>query len=162
MTENRMQSKPDHPGIIAPPPLIYIGVLGFALLLDWIVVGPSLGLPYLLRMILATLLLVVGASIDIAGGSRFIAAKTNIHPWKPSKSVVTTGIFRYTRNPMYLGMALIYASLCLFANSAIALAGLLPALALIEYGVIRREERYLEAKFEEQYRAYTRQVRRWI
>lgn len=162
MTDAHMQSSPDHPGVIAPPPLIYVGVLGLALLLDWMAGGPGFGLPYVPRMILAALLLIVGAAIQIAGGTRFMAAKTNIHPWKPSKSVVTTGIFRYTRNPMYLGMALIYVSLSLLADSVLALAGLPVALAIMHYGVIKREEHYLEIKFGEVYRDYKSRTRRWI
>ena len=102
-----------------------------------------------------------GLALPLAGGTRFMASKTNIHPWKPATTIVTSGIFRYTRNPMYLGMALIYAALSLFADSLIALAGLPVALVLMHYGVIAREERYLEEKFGEPYRQYTRKVRRW-
>ena len=113
-------------------------------------------------MVLAAALLIPGVALAIAGRARFLAAKTNVHPWKPATTVVTSGVFGYTRNPMYLGMTLIYAALSLLADSAIALAGLPVALVIMRYGVIAREERYLEAKFGDVYRQYKRQVRRWI
>lgn len=162
MAETRTPSRPDHPGIIAPPPLIYIGVLASALFLDWALGGPGLGLPYGPRMTAGAVLMIAGAAMDVAGGSRFMAAKTNIHPWKPATAIVTSGIYRFTRNPVYLGMGLIYIALSLLADSLIALALIPVALVLMHYGVIAREERYLEAKFGEPYRAYKRQVRRWL
>ena len=162
MSETETPSRPDHPGVIAPPPLIYLGVLVFALALDWILAGPALGLPYGLRMAAATVLLIAGVTLPLAGGARFMAAKTNIHPWRPATTIVTSGIFHYTRNPMYLGMALIYVALSLFADSLIALGGLAVALATMHYGVIAREERYLEGKFGAEYQAYRNTVRRWL
>jgi len=112
-------------------------------------------------MAAATPLLIAGLSLIFIAGGSFSTAKTNIQPWKPSIAIVSTGIYRYTRNPMYLGMALVYAALSLFADSLIALAGLLVVLAIMQYGVIAREERYLEAKFGQSYREYKGRVGRW-
>jgi protein-S-isoprenylcysteine O-methyltransferase Ste14 len=162
MSDTQTPSRPDHPGVIAPPPLIYLGVLLLAFAVDWVVAGPGLGLPVGLRMVAATVLLIAGLALPLAGGARFKASKTNIHPWKPATSVVRSGVYGYTRNPMYLGMAVIYAALSLFGNSLIALAGLPLALAIMHYGVIAREERYLESKFGAEYRAYKSAVRRWL
>ena len=162
MTQTDMPSGPDNAGVIAPPPLIYLGVLAIALALDWLMTGPGFGVPYGLRMAAATLLLIAGLALILIAGGSFSAAKTNIPPWKPSTAIVSTGVYRYTRNPMYLGMALIYIALSLFADSLIALAGLLVVLAIMQYGVIAREERYLEAKFGPSYREYKGRVGRWV
>jgi protein-S-isoprenylcysteine O-methyltransferase Ste14 len=104
----------------------------------------------------AALALLVGA----LGG--FQRAGTRAEPWKPSTAVVTTGVYRITRNPMYLAMALLYAAASLVLDSGISLCLLAPLLVLVRKGVIEREERYLEHKFGEDYRAYKRTVRRWI
>ena len=162
MAHTDTSSQPDNAGVIAPPPLIFVGVLAIALAIDWLIGGPHLGLSFGLRMLIATILLAPGGALLFAAGARFSATKTNIPPWKPATALVTTGIYRYTRNPMYLGMALAYAALSLFADSLIALAGLPVALAVMHYGVIAREERYLEAKFGAEYQAYKNVVRRWI
>jgi protein-S-isoprenylcysteine O-methyltransferase Ste14 len=162
MTQTGTSSHPDNAGVIAPPPLIFVGVLAIALAIDWLIGGPRLGLSFGSRMLIATILLIPGGALLFAAGARFNAAKTNIPPWKPSTALVTGGVYRYTRNPMYLGMALVYIALSLFADSAVALAGLPVALLVMQYWVILREERYMEAKFGEAYRRYTQQVRRWL
>ena len=151
--------QPDNAGVIAPPPLIFAGVLAVAFALDWLFGGPDLDF---LRMLTAIVLLIGGGALIFAAGARFSAASTNIQPTKPVTALVTSGIYRYTRNPMYLGMALIYAGVGLLADSTIVLAGLPIALIITHYGVITREERYLEGKFGDEYRAYKNIVRRWI
>ena len=162
MAQTDTSSQPDNAGVIAPPPLIFVGVLAIALAIDWLIAGPSLGMSYGLRMLMATILLIPGGALLFAAGAGFSAAKTNIPPWKPSTALVTSGIYRYTRNPMYLGMALAYAALSVFADSVIALAGLPVAMVVMHYGVIAREERYLEAKFGPSYREYKGRVGRWV
>jgi protein-S-isoprenylcysteine O-methyltransferase Ste14 len=151
----------DIPGVIARPPLIYLGVLALAIALDWALTGPGLGLPYELRIAAGTILLIAGLCLIVAAATLFNAAKTNIQTGKPTTAIVTTGIYRYTRNPIYLGMALIYTALSLFADSFIGLAGLPVALVIVHYGVIAREERYLEVKFGQPYRDYKARVGRW-
>ena len=162
MTEPDISSPDDNAGVTVPPPFIYVGVLVIALAVDWLLAGPGFGLPLGLRIAIAALLLCGGLTLALSAGARFNAAKTNIAPWMPVTAIVTTGVYRYTRNPMYLSLALMYAGLSLLANSVIGLAGLLVALVIMQYGVIFREERYLEAKFGEAYRAYRRRVPRWI
>jgi protein-S-isoprenylcysteine O-methyltransferase Ste14 len=89
-------------------------------------------------------------------------ADTPIDPREPVSNLATDGPFRYTRNPAYLSMTLIYAALSSLAN-ALSCILLLPAVLLvIQRGVIEREERYLERKFGEEYLRYNEQVRRWV
>ena len=162
MSEQSTESEKDTPGVIAPPPLLFAGMLALALALDWMFAGPNLMLPAVARYVGGAVLIAAGLAIPIAAITRFRAVGTEVHPWRPSTALVTTGIYRYTRNPMYLGMTLIYAGLAMISDSVIAFA-LVPALLLlVTGGVIKREERYLEVKFGEPYRAYKRQVRRWI
>jgi protein-S-isoprenylcysteine O-methyltransferase Ste14 len=93
---------------------------------------------------------------------RFRAARTNPEPWKPSTAVVASGVYRHTRNPMYVGMTLVYLALALAFDSGVALLLAAPLLALVRWGVIAREERYMEAKFGDDYRRYRASVRRWL
>jgi protein-S-isoprenylcysteine O-methyltransferase Ste14 len=162
MSEPAPEAKQDHAGVIIPPPLIYLTVLGAALGIDLLAGGPRLGLPDLPRYLAGAALFALGLVLTIIAASGFRAAGTEVRPWKASTALVTTGFYRYTRNPMYLGMALIYAGLSLFADSVIALAFIVPLLIIITYGVIKREEHYLEVKFGEEYRRYKGKVRRWL
>jgi protein-S-isoprenylcysteine O-methyltransferase Ste14 len=89
-------------------------------------------------------------------------AGTPANPYKPVSHVVTEGPFRYTRNPAYLSMAMIYTGVAGLANALWAILLLPAALFGIQRGVIEREERYLERKFGEEYLRYKARVRRWI
>ncbi len=89
-------------------------------------------------------------------------AGTPANPYKPVSNVVTEGPFRYTRNPAYLSMAMIYTGIAALANALWAMLLLPGALLVIQRGVIEREERYLERKFGEEYLRYKALVRRWI
>jgi protein-S-isoprenylcysteine O-methyltransferase Ste14 len=149
-------------GVVVPPPLIYAGTLAASLLLDLWIGGSATGLGSTFRAVIGIALIVIGLAIPIVAAAQFRKADTEVRPWKPSTALVTTGIYRFTRNPMYLGMTLIYAGLALLADSALALLVLLLLLAIIQYGVIKREEHYLEITFGEAYRDYRSRVRRWF
>ena len=89
-------------------------------------------------------------------------AGTRVETYKPTTAVVETGPYRFTRNPIYLGMLLGQAGLAVGFNSAWILATLVPFFFVIRFGVIAREEAYLEHKFGEVYLAYKSRVRRWL
>ena len=78
-------------------------------------------------------------------------AGTNVNPWKPSLSLVTVGIFGWMRNPMYVGLMLILAGLAIALASDWTLVLLVPAALILHFGAVKREERYLKAKFGESY-----------
>ena len=90
------------------------------------------------------------------------AAGTNISPLRPTTSVVTTGPFRFSRNPLYVALTLLYLGLTLAFNTWWGIVVLIPLLIIMHYGVVLREERYLEQKFGETYRQYRSQVRRYL
>lgn len=157
-----MSGSDDTPGVIAPPPLLYAGALVAGLALDFLLIRVPTGIPAGLRFGLAGLLIVAGIGLAVGALRRFRRAGTHVEPWRPSTAIVTDGVYAYTRNPMYVGMALLYGAIAIAADSVITLVFLVPLLVTVHYGVVRREERYLEAKFGDPYRRYRQKVRRWI
>jgi protein-S-isoprenylcysteine O-methyltransferase Ste14 len=150
----------DTAGVIAPPPLIYLGALGIGFGLDAVIGTGSLP---------SSVAVPTGAASTIAGAGllgsfvrAFRRARTPVDPYTPSEAIVTDGPYRLTRNPGYLGMALTYAGIAIVSNAPWALVPLPVAIAVIDRGVIAREERYLERKFGTPYVDYKRCVRRWM
>ena len=152
----------DTAGVIAPPPLLFLGMLLLAVGAERLWRPFPTGLPRAARLALALLLLAPALALLLGALRRFRAARTPPEPWKPTTAIVAEGVYRVTRNPMYLGMLLTYLALAAALDSGLALL-LAPALvALVGAGVIAREERYLEARFGDVYRAYCARVRRWL
>jgi protein-S-isoprenylcysteine O-methyltransferase Ste14 len=150
----------DAPGVIAPPPLIYLTglAIGFALEAPL----PSASPPDWLRWSLGSVLLVAGLALARSFVREFRRAQTPVDPREPTAAIVTTGPYRLTRNPAYLAMALIYCGITALTGALWPLAALVPTLIAIDRGVIAREERYLERKFGRTYLSYKGRVRRWV
>ena len=153
----------DTAGVITHPPFIYAGALLFGLGADRLIGLPDLPMPGApLDLAIVGVLSVVGGALLFAAAARFIKAGTNIPTHRPTTALVTDGLYRFSRNPIYLGLTLIYLAITLGFASLAALILLPVVLAVMQVGVIQREERYLEDKFGEAYRAYKARVRRWI
>ncbi|WP_022729836.1 methyltransferase family protein [Fodinicurvata sediminis] len=152
----------DTAGVIAPPPLIFAVALGLGFGFESLVLPLATGLPPLPRYLAGALLAVIACLVIAMGLLRFRRAGTPVEPWHSSTAIVTDGIYGYTRNPMYLGMTGLYLAIALLFDSLWNLILLVPLLAVMHYGVIRREERYLEGKFGDAYLAYRSRVRRWL
>jgi protein-S-isoprenylcysteine O-methyltransferase Ste14 len=149
-------------GVIALPPLIFLGFLAAATVLEAILPLP-IPVGHSLTRYVAGGALAAGGFVMIAIGTRrFAAAGTNITPTLPTTALVVDGIYGRTRNPLYLGTTLIYLGLSVAAGSLWAIGLLVPLLWMINVGVVKREERYLERKFGDAYRDYKARVRRWI
>jgi len=150
----------DTAGVIAPPPLIFVAglVVGFGLE----ALLPGVDLPALIEWGLGGLLVVAGLGLLLSFNTSFSRRGTAVEPWKPTTAIVTTGPYRFTRNPAYLGMALTYVGIAVMSSAVWVLLPLPIVLAVIDRGVIAREERYLDRKFGEEYLGYKRGVRRWI
>ncbi len=150
----------DNPGVITPPPFIYAGALAAGLLAN-----RRFRLPFLARPLartLGSLLIVSGFAIGLLGFREMRRAGTNVDPYRPATAIVTGGVYRFTRNPMYVGFTLIYVGISALANALLPIL-LLPAVQqLMRRGVIEREERYLERQFGDEYLRYKGSVRRWI
>lgn len=150
----------DTAGVIAPPPLIYLAGLALGFVLDALL--PSGGLPGLVRWLLGPVLALVGLALMRSFVLSFGRAGTPIQPGRPTTALVMGGPYAHTRNPGYLGMALLAAGIALLAAAPWALAGIAAAMLVVDRGVIRREERYLQRKFGAEYVAYRSEVRRWL
>ena len=150
----------DNPGIVVPPPLIYLGPLVLGLLLN-----RKFPVPFLPRGVARILGLSLLGGWVLLGGWFFRTmsrADAPIRTDKPVPRLATDGPFRYTRNPGYLSLAMMYAGVASFANALWAILLLPATLFVVQRGVIEREERYLERKFGEEYLRYKARVRRWI
>jgi protein-S-isoprenylcysteine O-methyltransferase Ste14 len=153
---------PDVAGVIALPPFIFLGFLVAATVLEAVVPLPVLGALALARYLAGAALAACGFVLIGVGTRRFVAAGTNIPPNLPTTALVVDGIYGRTRNPLYLGTTLVYLGLSVAAGSLWAILLVVPLLWVINVGVIAREERYLERKFGDAYRAYKGRVRRWV
>jgi protein-S-isoprenylcysteine O-methyltransferase Ste14 len=148
--------------VIAPPPLIAAATLVLALLLE--LLWPSSGLVRLgmpVRLLGGGLLLASGIAVAASGERRFHVSGTAVRPWKPATALVTTGIYAHLRNPMYVGVALALLGVAVGFDSLWLLVLLVPFGLLIHYGVVLREERYLERIFGDDYRAFKARVPRY-
>ena len=155
MTDNQ-----DNPGINVPPPQIYMVPLSSGLLL-----GRRAHRPFLPRSAARGLgwPLVGGAVVLNTWFLRTIRdAEVPLRTDKPVPRLTTEGPFRYTRNPSYLALAMIYAGIAVLRNSPWAILLLPLVLVVIQREVIGREERYLERTFGQQYLDYKGRVRRWV
>jgi protein-S-isoprenylcysteine O-methyltransferase Ste14 len=153
-------STPDTAGVVAPPPLVYLAGLALGFGLEALL--PSASLPSALRWVLGGALVLAGIGLLASFNTAFHRKGTAVEPWKPTTAIVTTGPYRLTRNPAYLGMALVYVGIALLAETLWVLLPLPLVLAVIDRAVIAREERYLERKFGQEYMDYKARVRRWI
>ena len=154
----------DTPGVIAPPPLIFLGFLiaGFALdALLPLPLGPS-GIYSQLRWIIGAVLILLGVAGMTFGIRNFMRADTPVPTRAPTRTLVITGLHGRSRNPLYVSMFSIYVGIGLLANTAWIFALLVPLALVIRYGVVAREEVYLDRKFGDDYRAYKARVRRWL
>jgi protein-S-isoprenylcysteine O-methyltransferase Ste14 len=145
-----------------PPPLVMLIVAA----LMWIAARQTSPFTYLFmgRIGLAIVLAVVGVSIAVAGVVEFRKARTTINPLRPtdSTSIVTSGVYRITRNPMYLGMLVLLLAWAALLGNALSLILSATFVAFITRYQIRPEERILIAKFGRPYENYLRAVRRWL
>jgi protein-S-isoprenylcysteine O-methyltransferase Ste14 len=146
--------------VVAPPPLIYLGGLAVGFALEALLPGTSV--PGLVRWVLGGVLLLAGLVLLGSFNTAFQRKGTAVEPWKPTTAIVTTGPYRLTRNPAYLGMALVYIGVALLADALWVLVPLPVVLVIIDRMVIAREERYLERKFGQEYLDYKGRARRWI
>ncbi|MGO9699798.1 MAG: methyltransferase family protein [Xanthobacteraceae bacterium] len=149
-------------GVVAPPPVIFLGFLALAAVLEALVPSPTATLFPYARYVAGAVLFIIGFLVGIAGLRGLRAVTTNISTDLPTTALAVDGIYRRSRNPLYLAMTLVYLGLAIAAGSAWAIALLIPLLIMMHVGVIFREEGYLEREFGDAYRQYKSHVRRWL
>ncbi|MCB1024816.1 MAG: isoprenylcysteine carboxylmethyltransferase family protein [Acidobacteria bacterium] len=155
-----MTNTKDTAGVIAPPPLIYLTGLLLGGVIGWFY--PVMSLPNAVRYVLGGVLIAFGLGIVYLAKRKMTKAKTNIEPWKPTTAILSDGIYGHSRNPIYAALVIIYCGAALFLDLIWSLPLLIPVLFVIHFGVIKREEKYLENKFGGEYLTYRKRVRRWI
>jgi protein-S-isoprenylcysteine O-methyltransferase Ste14 len=157
---NLLDRQSDNAGVMFPPPFLYlIPIVG------GIVVDRFWPLPIAASAALEAVgWLLIGAWIWLTGFNvaRFLLAGTSLLPYRPASTLILTGSYRFTRNPMYLGFAFFTIAVGLLAGTYWPLVLLPPTLYLVQTWVIEPEERYLRRRFGAEYDAYTRRVRRWL
>ena len=150
----------DRPGVPIAPPLLFVVPILASLAFEWLV--PTSFAHGASRWTLGALIFVAGIALNVGG---FVAQKpagTDPIPFNPTTRIVAHGLYRFSRNPMYLGFALCTFGLAILVDSAWMLLAVPIGLVFVDLIVIMREERYLKRKFGEEYLNYKRRVRRWL
>jgi protein-S-isoprenylcysteine O-methyltransferase Ste14 len=145
-----------------PPPLVYVLALVVAGVLDAFVLPLPLALPGALRIGLALGIALLGVALVTNALGLFQRTGQDPKPWVSTPEVVSSGVYRFTRNPMYVGMALLQVAIGAGWGNGWVIALVPPVLAVVHVTAVRHEEAYLERKFGETYLAYKRSVRRWL
>jgi protein-S-isoprenylcysteine O-methyltransferase Ste14 len=156
------ENSSDKPGIIAFPPLmLLIGAVASALLHFFVIRAPIFG-TYRISLVCGIVLMMIAPTLAILAIVTFKKAGTNVNPYEPALTIARGGPYRFTRNPMYLALCLVQTALGFFLNDWITLLFVIPLFLLLHFGVVLREETYLERKFGEPYLQLKREVPRWL
>tara|TARA_R110002012_G_scaffold81077_2_gene205362 strand:- start:130 stop:615 length:486 start_codon:yes stop_codon:yes gene_type:complete len=151
---------PDTAGVILPPPVILLIFIVFGAVLEIFVPRPFA--PDWAQTYLGPALVVGAVAVAIIAERQFKRAGTSVKPWVPTTAIVTTGVFSISRNPMYAAMVVLLFGLAFAGNTLWILTATVGFVGIMHYGVIMREEAYLERLFGAVYTDYKARVRRWI
>lgn len=154
----------DHPDVIAPPPVIFCIFFFTGVILDLIfqidlfpINERNLAILIPGYTVILISLLIVSTSVQ-----NLKKHNTTHKVNKPTSNLVKTGIYKYSRNPIYLSVLILFIGVSVILNSLIILILVIPLFFILDQGVIKREEIYLESKFGTEYTEYKKKVRRWI
>jgi protein-S-isoprenylcysteine O-methyltransferase Ste14 len=159
---NKSINLKNHPGIYVPPPLIYAAFFSLSLLFQKLLPLKRGWFDTTFAHIMGGLLLTLYFILAFMSIRQFLISKNTIVTIKPARSLQTTGIYAFTRNPMYLSLFLLYSGIAIFSGNWWTFLMLPFIIMVVEVYVIRKEERYLHDAFGAEYDAYKRKVRRWI
>ena len=157
-----MKQKQDSPGVYIPPPLIYVLIFLIAIFLQNRFPIKDNIFHFKATKLLGFLFLLSSFCFLSTSLLKFFKTKNTLIPFKPASSLQTTGVYNISRNPMYLGLAIVYLGIaCLVGNWWNFI--LFPILILIvQEAIIIKEEKYLERAFKDEFKIYKNNVRRWI
>ncbi len=157
-----MNKKNDEKGAAVkfPPPLIFLAVIMTAYSVHYFFPVGLGGLSVL--KCIGTLVVFVGVVVLFLTSRYFKRAETNIEPWKPTTQIISTGVYGYSRNPIYLAFCFVQIGIAVFLNSFWILISFIVSAVLVYYVAIKKEEAYLEIKFGKDYMHYKNKVRRWL
>jgi protein-S-isoprenylcysteine O-methyltransferase Ste14 len=153
----------DRAEVAIKPPFLFMGALALGAVLSLIIpVGPRLASPNGLALLVGLTFVAIGFALAAFSVRNFRRAGTTVVPGEPSTALVVTGPYHVTRNPIYIGLVLMSFGLAVILTSLWVLLLLIPVLAILQRGVVEREEEYLERQFGEAYRKYQARVPRWL
>jgi protein-S-isoprenylcysteine O-methyltransferase Ste14 len=149
--------------VLIKPPFLFLGALALGCLLSLVVpLGPGLGQANTLAFVVSLTFVLIGVALAALSVRRFRLAGTSVVPGEPSPALVVTGPYAFTRNPIYIAFVIAYFGLAIMLTSLWVLLLLIPVLAILQRGVVEREEAYLERQFGDAYRKYQARVPRWL
>lgn len=154
----------DNPGVVVRPPRLYLAALALGLLVEFLLPSSLLDLNWLEphQRIIGTAFAACGFVLLSLCMMEFRRAGTNVPTNLPVTAIVEHGPYRFSRNPIYVALTIIYLGIAVAAKSAWVFGLIVPVLLIMRYGVVAREEAYRERKFGEAYLAYKERVRRWL
>jgi protein-S-isoprenylcysteine O-methyltransferase Ste14 len=152
----------DNASVRFPPPLVYLaGILLGVAAHRWL--WPfRLEIGNAVRISLALVVAVMGITFNVLSFQRFRGTGQDVKPWTSTPEIIAEGIYHYTRNPMYVGLAFVQLGISIALGNLWIAALLLPVLYIVYVSAVRPEETYLERKFGDEYRTYRSSVRRWL
>src|SRR5262245_45884730 len=153
----------DHADVAIKPPILFLGALAIGCLLSLVMpIGPGLGSANSVALATGLAFIVIGFALAAWSARAFQLVGTSIIAGEPSTALVTSGPYKITRNPIYIGFILVYFGLAIVLTSIWVLVLLIPVLVVLQRGTVEREEAYLEREFGAAYRKYKAQVPRWL
>lgn len=157
------QRSNDHPDIIVFPPVILLATVALGFLLQWLTPLPLPGeVDPALRIGAGVVAAALGVLCFLLARVSLVRRGTNLNPLRPTTALVTEGVYRWSRNPIYVGGIVAMVGVGLVFKLGWLLPLLVPSVLALHFGVVRREERYLEAKFGDEYRRYKASVPRYL
>jgi protein-S-isoprenylcysteine O-methyltransferase Ste14 len=145
---------------IVRPPLVYLGAIALGVLLH--LAWPIALVPAAISAPLGATTVLIAVALFVCAVRTLRIAGTPVPGDRPTTAIVRTGPYRYSRNPIYLAFSLLQLGLACWINSVWLIVTLIPAVALMSFVVIPREERYLQTRFPTEYSPYQQAVRRWL
>jgi protein-S-isoprenylcysteine O-methyltransferase Ste14 len=161
MPEANERETIDHANVIVVPPLLHGVAILLGVAMHWYA-SVRFPLDFAFRAPLGIVLFGAGIVGSVSFSRAFRQSGQDLHPNSPTPRVITTGLYRYSRNPAYAALVAGQAGIALLLDNVWILLFLLPVLVIMHYGVIIREEAYLERKFGDEYLRYRANVRRWL
>jgi protein-S-isoprenylcysteine O-methyltransferase Ste14 len=155
-----IQTSKDKAGVLIFPPLLYLLVLATGILVSYFF--PRRLIDFSIALLIGIIISIIGITTLILAANLFRKNKNPVNPSGSTQLIICSGIYKYTRNPMYLSLTCIFIGVSIITNSWFSFVLLLPLLTICQKGIIEREEKYLTQKFGDEYLSYKSKVRRWI
>lgn len=157
-----MEKQADHPGVYFPPPLLYLAVFLVTIVIQRFIPLDNSFFGSTTAMVGSFLFVAAGFAFMLPAVLKFLQTKNTLIPVKPATSLQATGVYAVSRNPMYLGLLLIYIGVTFWIGNWWTFIFVPFLIVLINKLIIEKEERYLERAFGAPFTKYKKKVRRWI